>query len=93
MFRLSDGDLKGKIAGFGDGPACFNRELTERGGSVISFDVIYQFTGEDARVEAVIEKVRGKAREYGADEDMVETLYREMIKRFIGMETREFKGD
>lgn len=41
MFRLSDSDLKGKIAGFGDGPACFNRELTERGGSVISFDLIY----------------------------------------------------
>lgn len=46
-----------------------------------------------ARVEQVIAKVRAKAEEYGADADMVEMLYREMIGRFVGMEMREFKGE
>lgn len=44
------------------------------------------------RVEAVIRKVREKAAEYGADSDMVEVLYREMISRFVSMEMDEFKG-
>ncbi|MDE7362918.1 MAG: chorismate mutase [Oscillospiraceae bacterium] len=43
------------------------------------------------RVEAVIRKVRGSAEKYGADADMVESLYREMISRFVDMETREFE--
>lgn len=44
------------------------------------------------RVEEVIRKVREKASEYGADPDMVEALYREMISRFIKMETDEFNN-
>jgi len=43
------------------------------------------------RVEAVIQKVRGRALEYGANPDMIEALYREMISRFINMELDEFK--
>lgn len=43
------------------------------------------------RVEAVIQKVRGKALEYGANPDMVEALYREMIARFVSMEMDEYK--
>ena len=43
-----------------------------------------------SRVEAVIQKAREKASEYGADPDMVEALYREMISRFISMEMNEF---
>ena len=43
------------------------------------------------RVEAVIQKVREKALEYGADPDMVETLYRKMISGFINMEMEEFR--
>ena len=43
------------------------------------------------RVEAVIQKVREKALEYGANPDMVEKLYREMISSFINMEMDEFK--
>ena len=42
------------------------------------------------RVEKVIAKVRTKAQEYGANPDMVEALYREMIARFIAMEMSEF---
>lgn len=45
------------------------------------------------RVEAVIRKVRGEAEKYGADADMLEALYREMILRFIITETHEFEKD
>ena len=44
------------------------------------------------RVEGVIQRVRAKAAEYGADEDMAEALYREMIRRFVDMEMRAFEG-
>lgn len=56
MFQLSENDLSKKIAGFGDGPACFNYELTKRNGNVISFDLIYQFSKTD--IEKRIEEVR-----------------------------------
>lgn len=56
MFRLNESDLSKKIAGFGDGPACFNYEMTERNGNVISFDLIYQFSKTD--IEKRIEEVR-----------------------------------
>ncbi len=46
---------------------------------------------DTGRVEKVIAKVRGKAEEYGADSDMVEALYREMISRFVNMEMSEFQ--
>jgi len=42
------------------------------------------------RVESVIQKVRSKAKEYGADPDMIEALYREMISRFVQMEMKEY---
>lgn len=45
---------------------------------------------DTARVEAVIQKVRKKAALYGANQDLVEAVYREMISRFIGMEMEEF---
>ena len=47
---------------------------------------------DTGRVEKVITKVREKANEYGADPDMVEVLYREMISRFVNMEMSEFKN-
>lgn len=56
MFQLSGSDLSKKIAGFGDGPACFNYEMTERNGNVVSFDLIYQFSKEE--IEKRIEEVR-----------------------------------
>lgn len=42
------------------------------------------------RVEEVILKVRNTAEEYGANPDMIESLYREMISSFIKSETKEF---
>ncbi|ORX88214.1 chorismate mutase [Anaeromyces robustus] len=43
------------------------------------------------RVEQVIQKVRTKAETYGAPPDLVESLYRDMISKFIQMEMEEFK--
>lgn len=56
MFQLNEEDMSKKIAGFGDGPACFNCEMTKRNGNVTSFDIIYQFSLSD--IEKSIEKVR-----------------------------------
>ena len=38
----------------------------------------------------LFQKVRSKAKEYGADPDMIEALYREMISRFVQMEMKEY---
>lgn len=56
MFQLNDSDMSKKFAGFGDGPACFNYEMTKRNGNVVSFDLIYQFSKED--IQKRIEEVR-----------------------------------
>ena len=49
MFALSNADLEKKILGCGDGPACFNAELSARGGSVTSTDPIYRFSPDQLR--------------------------------------------
>ena len=49
MFSLSSDDLRKKILGCGDGPACFNAELSRAGGNVISVDPIYQFNANQIR--------------------------------------------
>ena len=49
MFSLSDNDLKKNILGCGDGPACFNAELSKVGNNVVSIDPIYQFNTEEIR--------------------------------------------
>ena len=43
------------------------------------------------RVESVIQKARERSLEYGANPDMIETLYREMISGFINLEMDELK--
>ncbi|MDE6593005.1 MAG: chorismate mutase [Oscillospiraceae bacterium] len=45
---------------------------------------------DTGRVEKVIAKARAEAEEYGADPNMVEALYREMVLRFVNMEMSEF---
>lgn len=57
MFCLDENDMSKKIAGFGDGPACFNCEATNIGSHVVSFDPIYQFSKEE--IQNRIEEVRG----------------------------------
>lgn len=47
MFCLTDADLSRKrIASFGDGPASFNCEATQRGYHITSFDPIYRYSRE-----------------------------------------------
>lgn len=43
------------------------------------------------RVEAIIQKVRALATEYGTSPDIVENLYREMIAGFIELEMKELR--
>ena len=49
MFSLSEEDLNGNILGCGDGPACFNAQIAQNGGNVISVDPIYQFNSNEIR--------------------------------------------
>jgi hypothetical protein len=59
MFALTDADRSLHILGCGDGPASFNAEWTARGGSVISVDPIYEFTGVEiqSRFDAVLDDI------------------------------------
>lgn len=49
MFQLNESDVSKNIAGFGDGPSCFNYEATQQGYSVTSFDPIYQFSKNELK--------------------------------------------
>ena len=67
--------------------------IAERGGYVAQaskFKKNEEGVKDKSRVEKVIQKVREKAQLYGANPDMVEALYREMISRFVKMEMNEF---
>ena len=64
MFAFSDGDLKRKMVGVGDGPASFNAELFALGKTVVSVDPLYVFSAEEIEeqfysvVDPVIDQVR-----------------------------------
>lgn len=66
--------------------------IAERGTYVVQASAFNDEEGvkDTGRIEKVISKVRAKAEEYGANPDMVEALYREMISRFVRMEMKEF---
>ena len=67
--------------------------IAERGTYVVqasAFKKDEEGVKDTGRVEKVISKVRAKAEEYGANPDMVEALYREMISRVVSMEMKEF---
>ena len=66
MFSLSDGELENfKILGCGDGPACFNAELTKAGGRAVSVDPLYKFSGEEirSRIEEVYPQIMSQAEQ------------------------------
>lgn len=69
MFLLDGADLGKKIAGFGDGPASFNCEASQKGCSVTSFDPVYQFTASELRqrIEEVRPVVMGQMAENRAN--------------------------
>jgi SAM-dependent methyltransferase len=65
LFNLKESDLEKRILGCGDGPAAFNRELTRRGGQIISVDPVYGF-GAGAirgRIEATFDEVLDQVRQ------------------------------
>ena len=67
--------------------------IAERGTYVVqasAFKKDEEGVKDNGRVEKVIAKVREKAKEYGANPDIVEALYREMISRFVNVEMSEF---
>lgn len=70
MFSLTENDLSKNILGCGDGPASFNTELTQRGGSVISIDPIYHYSAEDIRnrlastYEEIMDQTRANQHEF-----------------------------
>lgn len=71
------------------------RLIAERGGYVrqaAAFKKDENGVRDSGRVEAVIAKVRAKAEQYGAEPDLVEKLYRDMIAAFINMEMKEFNS-
>ena len=70
MFALTETDLQCRMLGCGDGPTSFNSELTDRGGTVVSVDPLYEYSGSgiaarvDACFEKVIEETRKNAHEF-----------------------------
>ncbi len=62
MFSLTGSDLDKKILGCGDGPACFNAELSKTGGTIVSVDPVYQFSEEQIRmrIDEVYSQVMGQ---------------------------------
>ena len=70
MFSLTDGDLARRILGCGDGPASFNAHATQRGGTVISCDPIYQWNHAQIReriavtCDQILDQTRRNADEF-----------------------------
>lgn len=69
LFALSDEDLGKRITSIADGPASFNTEMTERGGSVISVDPLYAYSGADIerRFDAVVDGIINQVKATPAD--------------------------
>ena len=70
MFALTDGDLQRSILDCGGGPASFNTELTQLGGTVVSCDPIYAFSASEIRdridrtFPEIVEGVKGNLENY-----------------------------
>jgi len=69
MFALNANDLQKSILGCGDGPACFNAELTKTGGKIVSIDPVYQFNSEQigSRITQVYPEVMSQVAKNKAD--------------------------
>ena len=84
-------EVRANIDRIDDGIIKLIAERTEYVKQVAKFKSDAESVKAPEREEAVIQKVRGNAEKYGADADMAEALYREMISRFIEMEKREIE--
>ena len=87
MFSLSDAELEGHIACFGDGVASFNAECDMQGGHVTSFDPVYRFSCD--RLELVLEEAKRRLIEktchegHGNGRSGVERDINELQKRHM----------
>ncbi len=65
MFDLEERDLEKSILGCGDGPACFNAAMHQKGKKAVSIDPIYKFTDEEIqrRIDETYLKVMQQTRE------------------------------
>ena len=71
MFHLSDDEIRSsRIVSFGDGPASFNAEGTMLGGTILSVDPIYQYSGRELETRLnevrsiIIEQARENSSNY-----------------------------
>ena len=70
MLSLTEATLGMRFLGCGDGPASFNREMTRRGGHVVSVDPLYRFDAKqirhriDVTYDEVMEQTRKNKDEF-----------------------------
>lgn len=86
-------EVRSNIDRIDDGIIKLIAERTQYVTQAASFKKNEEGVKDSSRVEKVIQKVRTKAEAYGANPDMVEKLYRDMIASFIKMEMKTFEGD
>lgn len=69
MFGLTEADRDLRILGCGDGPAAFNAEWTQRGGSIVSIDPLYVFDASqiESRIAESYETVMAQMRKNQSD--------------------------
>lgn len=95
IFALSEDDLQKRLLGCGDGPACFNAELTQRGGKVVSIDPVYQFSGDQisSRIDEVYPQIMSQM-EKNADSYIWESIKDVAVLSQVRMAaTQEFLSD
>lgn len=103
MFTLTENDLTQSILGCGDGPAAFNSEMTQRGGTVISVDPIYVFDSAQLReriaetFEAVMDQMSKSKNDYIWDairsvEDLGTVRMSAMEKFLVDYDTGKQEG-
>lgn len=65
LFDLTRADLARSILGCGDGPACFNAEISAQGGRVVSVDPLYAFSPDEirGRVDATYATIIGQVKQ------------------------------
>ena len=95
MFNLTETELTLKILGCGDGPASFNREMQQRGYTVVSIDPIYQFRAAQirSRIDAAYAEIMDQLLKNKDDYLWDEISSPEELGRIRMTAMREFLAD
>ncbi len=67
--------------------------LVERGGYMTQAATIKpkaELVRDEARIEAIVRRVRARAEDEGGEPDVIEAIYRSMMEAYIAYEHREF---